>query len=148
MNTAFTAHNELEEKLVAAQSGQLDTDTFMKDLIDAQVFMPVEDEKSEIQGFQKSTRANPLRVTSEDGEEVLILFTSPDRSKEFIRDFPNYNGGLLTELKWILERIGAGVCISINPGLEVGIDFDAQTVEQLIHLAAAQAGVPSDSPAS
>lgn len=128
----FAAHNDLEIKLIAAQQGELDSNAFMQELLVAQVFMPVEDQPSGIQGFQRSAKAKPLTLETEDGQNVLILFTSPERAKPFLEDFPAYQGGLLTEFSWILERIGSGIAISLNPDMEVGIDFDAETVEQLI----------------
>ncbi len=133
MDTEFTAHNELEKKLVSAQQGQLDSADFVSDLMASQVFMPVQDEPGEIQGFQRSSKANPLTLESEDGQNVLVLFTSPERAKPFLVDFPDYQGGLLTDFSWILERIGSGIAISLNPGIEVGIDFDTGMVEQMIH---------------
>lgn len=133
MDQDFTPHNELEIKLVAARQGELDSEQFMQELLGSQVFMPVQDESSGIQGFQRSAKANPLTVHTDDGQNVLVLFTSPERAKPFLVDFPAFQGGLLTELSWILERIGSGIAISLNPGMEVGIDFDAATVEQLIH---------------
>lgn len=139
MEQTFTAHNELETKLVAAQQGQLDSDVFMQELLNAQIFMPVEDEPNQIQGFQRSTKANPLTLESEDGVNVLVLFTSPERAKGFLEDFPAYRGGLLTEFSWVLARIGSGVGVSINPGMEFGIDLDPDTVEQLIHINNARA---------
>lgn len=132
----FHAHNDLEERLVAAQEGRLDSHVFMEELLQSQLFMPVEDDNSGIQGFQKSNRARPLTLDSE-GTQVLILFTSPERAKGFLADFPAYQGGLLTEFSWILERIGSGIGIAINPGWEFGIDFGPETVEQLVHLRAA-----------
>jgi hypothetical protein len=133
METEFTAHNDLETKLVSAIQGQLDSSDFVNDLMASQVFMPVQDEPSEIQGFQRSNKANPLTLESEDGQNVLVLFTSPERAKPFLVDFPDYQGGLLSEFSWILERIGSGIAISLNPGMEMGIDFDAEMVEQMIH---------------
>jgi hypothetical protein len=129
----FTAHNDLETKLIAAQQGELDSDVFMHELLVSQVFMPVEDKPSGIQGFQRSAKANPLTLQTADGQQVLVLFTSPERAKGFVASHPGYEGGLLTEFSWILERIGSGIAISLNPGMEFGIDFDASTVEQLIH---------------
>jgi len=134
MEHTFTAHNDLEEKLVAAQEGRLDSDVFMQQLLDQQLFMPVQDEASEIQGFQRSTRAKPLSVEAEDGTQVLVLFTSPERAKPFLQDFPDYGGGLLSDFSWILERIGSGVAIAINPGIEFGIDLEPDMVMQMIHL--------------
>jgi hypothetical protein len=132
MDQTFTAHNELETRLVAAQQGELDSEVFMEELLVSQVFMPVEDQPSGIQGFQRSAKANPLTIDTEDSEKVLVLFTSPERAKAFLVGFPAFQGGLLTEFSWILERIGSGIAISLNPGMEFGIDFDASTVEQLI----------------
>jgi len=145
MEQTFTAHNDLEEKLVAAQEGRLGSDVFLQQLLDQQLFMPVQDEASEIQGFQRSTRANPLTVEAEDGTRVLVLFTSPERAKPFLQDFPDYGGGLLSEFSWILERIGSGVAIAINPGIEFGIDLEADMVTQLIHLNASRKEQPQAS---
>jgi hypothetical protein len=147
MTEPFSAHNDLETRLVAAQQGELDSEQFMHELLVSQVFMPVEDENSGIQGFQRSARANPLTLHSDEGQHVLVLFTSPERAKPFLADFPAYQGGLLAEFSWILERIGSGIAISLNPGMEFGIDFDASTVEQLIHAGRQQqsAAAPSAS---
>jgi hypothetical protein len=62
----------------------------------------------------------------------LILFTSPERAKTFVRDYPGYDGGILTEFTWILDRLGAGYAISLNPGWEVGIDLDSADVQYLL----------------
>ena len=145
MEQTFSAHNDLEEKLVAAQEGRLDSDVFMQQLLDQQLFMPVQDEASDIQGFQRSTRANPLTVEAEDGTRVLVLFTSPERAKPFLQDFPDYGGGLLSEFSWILERIGSDVAIAINPGIEFGIDLESDMVTQLIHLNASRKEQPQAS---
>ncbi|HFD80681.1 MAG TPA: SseB family protein [Gammaproteobacteria bacterium] len=138
MNQTFVPHNDLETRLVEAQEGRLDGNVFMMELLDQQLFMPVEDEREEIQGFQRSSKARPLTLESEEGFSVLVLFTSPDRAKPFLQDYPDYRGGLLSEFGWILERIGSGVAISINPGLEVGMDLDPDSVAQLIQANAAR----------
>ena len=130
MHDTFDARNELEQKLLAAQEGQLTSDAFMEYLMDTQVFMPVKDSIG-IEGFTGSSKAVPLTLKSEDGIEVLILFTSPERAKEFVRDFPGYEGGLLAEFSWVLERTGSGVGISINPDWPVGIDLEPGMVQQL-----------------
>jgi len=145
MSTDFVAHNELEKKLMAAQQGDMGSSAFMNALLDEQVFMPVEDEPTDIQGFQRSSTANPLTLDAEGGQKVLILFTSPERAKPFLQDFPAYQGGLLTEFGWILERIGSGIAISLNPNMDVGIDFDTDTVHQLILASADKQPIPPES---
>jgi hypothetical protein len=130
MNETFDARNELEQKLVAAQEGQLSSEEFMAYLLDTQVFMPVRDSIG-IEGFTGSDKAIPLTLKTEDDIEILILFTSPDRAKTFLQDFPGFEGGLLTEFKWVLERAGNGVGISINPNWPVGMDMEPEMVRQL-----------------
>ncbi len=130
MHESFEARNDLEQKLLAAQEGRLPENEFMQYLLEAQVFMPVRDSIN-IAGFTGSNKAIPLTVKTEDAVEVLILFTSPDRAKTFVRDHPGYEGGLLVEFKWVLERTGSGVGISINPNWPVGMDMEPEMVQQL-----------------
>jgi hypothetical protein len=130
MQDTFETRNEVEEKLLAAQEGQMSSEAFMEYLMETQVFMPVKDSIG-IEGFTSSDKAIPLTLKTEDNIEVLVLFTSPDRSKEFVQDFPGYEGGLLAEFKWILERAGTGIGISINPNWPVGIDLEPDMVQQL-----------------
>ena len=130
MQELFESRNELEEKLVAAQEGRLASEAFMSYLMDTQVFMPVKDSIG-IGGFTGSDKAIPLTLRTEDDIEVLILFTSPERAKDFVQDFPGYEGGLLAEFRWVLERTGSGVGISINPTYPVGMDMEPEMVQQL-----------------
>ena len=129
MTEAFEPRNELERKLVATHEGHMTQDSFIKELFDEQIFMPVLDDATGIQGLQRSSKAKPLTIQEEGGANVLILFTSPERAKPFVQHFPGYEkGGLLTEFSWVVERIDGNVGIAINPGWDVGIDFDPEMV--------------------
>ena len=130
MHDTFDARNELEVKLLEAQEGQLSSDDFMSYLMDTQVFMPVKDSIG-IEGFTSSDKAVPLTLKTEDDVEVLILFTSPDRAKAFVGEFPGYEGGLLAEFSWVLERTGSGIGISIHPAWPVGFDLEPEMIQQL-----------------
>jgi hypothetical protein len=130
MHDSFDARNELEEKLMSAQEGQLSSESLMEYLMDTQVFMPVKDSIG-IEGFTSGNKAIPLTLKTEDDIEVLILFTNPDRAKVFVQDFSGYEGGLLVEFSWVLERTGSGVGISINPDWPVGMDMEPEMVQQL-----------------
>ncbi|UCC56890.1 MAG: SseB family protein [Gammaproteobacteria bacterium] len=130
MHQTFESRNELEEKLMAAQEGQLPETEFMQYLMDTQVFIPVKDSIG-IEGFTSSDKAVPLTLKTEDGVEILVLFTSPERAKAFLQDYPGFEGGLLVEFKWVLERTGSGIGISINPDWPVGMDLEPGTVQQL-----------------
>lgn len=130
MQDTFDARNELEQKLLAAQEGQLASEALMDYMMDTQIFMPVKDSIG-IEGFTSSNKAVPLTLKTEDNIEVLILFTSPERAKDFVQDFPGYEGGLLAEFSWVLERTGSGIGISINPNWPVGMDLEPDMVQQL-----------------
>jgi hypothetical protein len=130
MHQTFESRNELEEKLMAAQEGQLPETEFMQYLMDTQVFIPVKDSIG-IEGFTASDKAVPLTLKTEDGVEILVLFTSPERARVFLQDYPGFEGGLLVEFKWVLERTGTGIGISINPDWPVGLDLEPGTVQQL-----------------
>lgn len=130
MTPDFQPQNDLERQLIAAQEGQIPPEVFIQTLLGSDVFMPVY-EKHQIGGFATDTKAQPLKVQSEDGKDILVLFTSPDRAKAFVADYPGYGGGLVTEFTWILEKLGIGYGITLNPGQEVGIDFQAQDVARI-----------------
>ncbi|MBU0656970.1 MAG: SseB family protein [Gammaproteobacteria bacterium] len=119
------AMNDAEALLLKAQAGELDSETFMQQLMDVTLFMPIY-EKHQIGGLQPATgdKAIPLTLDDDSGNKVLVLFTSPEMAKVFVRDFPGYGGGLLAEFKWILEKVGVGYSISINPDSELGIDLE------------------------
>lgn len=134
---AIEAKNELEKKLLAAINGELSGEDFMREMMNEQIFIPIKDEAdSGIANFQRSTRATPLVVQDEEGRNILILFTSPERAQEFLAEFPGYGGGLLADFAWIVERMEPGFAIVVNPGLELGMDIDPDDVTWMVaHLA-------------
>jgi len=77
------------------------------------------------------TRPNPLILKEERVLGVLIVFISPEIGKAFLQNHPGNGGDLLTDFKWIVEKIGTNHAISINPENEVGFDLDAEILRQL-----------------
>ena len=132
MSEAFEARNELEKSLLAAQEEKISSDDLLNILMNSQVFMPVQDEKPALLNIQRSTRAQPLVLTAEDSTQILVLFSSPERAKEFMSDYPGFGGGILTEFTWVLEKMGRDFGIALNPGLDVGFDMEPQTVNELV----------------
>jgi len=128
----FETQNELEKQLVNVLEGSIEGDDFIRFLLDAQVFMPIQDETHAIKGFQRSTKAQPLLVDIEEGNQALILFTSPGRARDFVSHYPGYGGGLLTEFSWVLRKLDAPLNISLNPGFEAGFDMDVEMVADLL----------------
>ena len=138
MNELAEARNDLERHVLAAQQGRMTSDDLLRVLMDAQVFMPVADEKPAVLNIQRSTHAQPLFLSGEDGGPVLALFSSPERAKPFVADCPGFEGGLLVEFKWVLEKMGSGYAIALNPGSEIGFDMEPGTVADLVDGLAAE----------
>ncbi|MCX8087435.1 MAG: SseB family protein [Rhodocyclaceae bacterium] len=137
---AINPKNELERQLLAAMHGEMTHEEFMQVLLTQQVFIPIKDDKDHgIVGFQSTTKATPLVVEDEDGQAILVLFTSPERAKEFLADMPGYSGGLLADFSWIVERMEPGFAIVVNPGLDFGIDIAPENVTEMLTMLAAQA---------
>ncbi len=127
----FIPHNDLERQLLDAQEGRLAPDRFMQALLEAQVFLPVQDDPAQVAGLQTSDRAVPLSLTTEDGMTVVPIFTSPDRAQAFLSGFPDFNGGILAEFRWVAARV-PGCGISLNPGWPVGLDVEPEQLRRLV----------------
>lgn len=138
-NQPIEAKNELERKLLAAMSGELSAEDFMRELMSEQVFIPIKDDKdSGIIGFQHTTKATPLVIQDDDGLNIVVLFTTPERAKEFLADTPGYSGGLLADFAWIVERMEPGFAIVVNPGDEFGMDIAPENVTEMLAMLAAR----------
>ncbi len=129
--TDATPRNPLEEQLLAAQEGRIDSDELLQTLMTSQVFMPVQDEKAPVANIQRSTRAQPLVLSGEDDTPILVLFSSPERARPFLQDYPGFAGGILEPFQWVLENMGSGYGIALNPGSELGFDMEPETVADL-----------------
>lgn len=129
---------DLNQLLNQAHQGEVEVEQFMSLFLQTQIFMPVTDPDGSTSeapiGFQKSDKAVPLTLETEDGFKIMVLFSDPQQSKTFLKDFPEYGGGFIAEVPWMLERLGEGMGFSLNPGLENGVDFDPDTVRQLMTL--------------
>jgi hypothetical protein len=130
----MTARNDLEALLEQALTDQISPEDFATRMLDMQVFMPVRDEKHQIAGFQRSTQAEPLVLEDDDGNRALIVFSAPEHAKDFLAQFEGFSGGLLTEFEWVLRRMGDDIGIALNPGMDLGFDFDPGMIAMLCAL--------------
>lgn len=119
--------------MILAQKGTIGVDEFMNTLVESQVFMPVCDELN-IGGFQNTNSAVPLAVRDDNGTNILIIFTSPDRAHSFLQDYLHFNGGMVEIFGKLLQMNGVGYGVTINPGEEVGMDLEPDMVEQIVQL--------------
>lgn len=133
------AKNELEKRLLSAIEGELPAEDFMLEMLAQQVFIPIKDDRdSGVAGLQLTNKATPLVVQDEDGRNILVLFTSPERARDFLADVPGYSGGLLADFAWIVERMEPGFAIAVNPGIELGMDIEPEDVSHMLTLLAAR----------
>jgi len=92
---------------------------------------------SQVGGEQSDNDAQPLLIevdTEEGPQMVMVIFTDPDKSKEFLNHFEEYTGGLLVNMGWIIGRTSDKLGICINPNLELGLDLDPATIQELANL--------------
>lgn len=143
----FQPQNDLERSMLAAQDRTDGAEASMAALVaalmEAQVFMPVKD-ACDRTGTPRESATEPLVLNDEQGEPVLALFTSPERAKAFVRNFPGFAGGLLTDLQEIMARWGVDYAIALNPGGSVGLDLPRAMVRQLGRVLLADASAPAD----
>ena len=125
----FAPTTDIEQKLVDAQEGRLSSEDFMQELLEATMFLPVYDDS--VNGIQLSDKAKPISIELEDGTQIMVVFTSPERAKGFLEQAPGESGGILESFRWIVEHAGTGVGISINPGWDFGLDIEPKMVSQL-----------------
>jgi hypothetical protein len=131
MTEPFIPMNEIEKQLLAAQEGRITGEEFMAQLMKSELFMPILEQPSAVSNLQTSHTAHPLTVEDEEQNQVVVLFTSPERGKFFLQEYPGYSGGLLAEFTWILEKLGSGLGLIINPGLQTGFDMSPEMLRQL-----------------
>lgn len=130
--TDTDARNALEARILDAQEGRITSDDLLETLMGSQVFMPVQDEKAPVLNVQRSTRAQPLVLSAEDGTPILALFSSPERAKPFLENYPGFTGGILESFKWVLQNMGSGYGIMLNPDSGLGFDMEPEIVQGLI----------------
>ena len=81
---------------------------------------------------QRSTRAQPLVLSAEEGTPILVLFSSPERARPFLKDYPGFTGGILESFQWVLQNLGSGYGVMLNPDTDIGFDMEPDTVQELI----------------
>lgn len=132
MNEFHEPRNELEQQLLDAHEGKITSDELLDALLTAQVFMPVQEEKAAVLNVQRSTRAQPLVLSAEEGTPILVLFSSPERARPFLENYPGFTGGILESFQWVLRNLGSGYGVMLNPDTEIGFDMEPDTVQELI----------------
>ncbi|MBL9165260.1 MAG: SseB family protein [Planctomycetaceae bacterium] len=75
--------------------------------------------------------AQPLLLNSSDGEPMLAIFTSIERSKIWSQKQTDFSFGMQVPFEWLLRGTVSGVGLVINPGSTVGLEMSPAGVTQL-----------------
>ena len=101
---------DLEQALADAHQKRMTEDAFLTKLKQAEVFLPVyEDPEAEVSNEVEKTI--PLTFEADDGTQMVAIFTSAERAKP------------------VVEKLERGMGISLNPGLELGIDMVPEMID-------------------
>lgn len=128
----FIPMNDLEFKLMDAHNGLITPPEFLESLRKYEVYLPIYDQRG-ISGFRDAQSTQPLLMENDSGQQALCLFTTPERAKPVVVNYPGYDGGLWVGVPWILETLGAGFHLLINPGWPVWLDLESETLRQSLH---------------
>lgn len=109
----------------------MDFDEIIDKLFTSQVFLPVHDQYN-ITGFQVPDKAIPLSIKDKSRINILVVFFSPDRGREFLKDYAEYQSGRLEDFGKSLLMNGICYRVAINPGREVY--HEPGMVENLVQL--------------
>lgn len=119
----FIAKNPLEEKLIAAQRGQLPTHDFISNLMKIDVYIPsASNVEASGQGFA------PM-LFARNGEVLMTVFTAMARINKYGEQFPfciSMTGAKL--VSWMPPQYG----IVVNPGYRVGLEIPAWGVQEIL----------------
>lgn len=132
---AFEPLNALEDALVEAQAGRLDTQAFLDTLMRAQVYVLIDKDPA---GQDWDNTGTPLVLPNAAGAPVMAMFTAAERSGPWPARIPQFPHGLFTDFRTLVRGIAKDIGIVINPGHPVGLELSADRVEALARGAALQ----------
>ncbi|MCC5860024.1 MAG: SseB family protein [Ectothiorhodospiraceae bacterium] len=121
----FRPLNDLERALVAAQAGEMASETFMRELVASQLSMLVDQEYA---GSRDPAGVRPLVLEGADGVPLLALFTAPARGMPMTRDNPDFPFAVQVGFAWAVGSCDEGMGIVINPGWDTGLTIPPAAV--------------------
>ncbi len=118
----LTPQNALEEALAAGQTGRTSTEAFLKTLVESPIFIPSRQEVRPDGGGLA-----PL-VLEQDGKPFVAVFTSAERA----RSAGPAAFCLQVVAGWALSQTPPGYGLVINPGFPLGLQIDADGVQNIL----------------
>jgi hypothetical protein len=118
MTEQFPA-NELEEGLVAASQGRRTVQSWLEDLAQAKVWVPLDRSDDDDSGT--------MRTITLDAKPYVPVFTSRHQLESTLGAAPMVNPPMNDFVTYLPEGVG----VAINPGGDLGMPLEAAAVQQL-----------------
>jgi len=111
--------NELEEGLIAASEGRRTVESWLKDLAQAKVWVPLEQSDDDAGGT--------MRTITLDAKQYVPVFTSRQQLEGALGAAPMVN----PPMNEFVTYLPGGVGVAINPGGDLGLPLEAAAVQNL-----------------
>lgn len=111
--------NGLEEGLVAASDGRRTVESWLTDLAQARVWVPLEQSDDDAGGT--------MRLITLDAKQYVPVFTSRQQLEGALGVAPMVN----PPMSEFVTYLPGGVGVAINPGGDLGLPLEADTVQRL-----------------
>jgi hypothetical protein len=118
MSEQFPA-NELEEGLVAASEGRRTVESWLTDLAQAEVWVPLEQSDDDAGGT--------MQTITMDARQYVPVFTSREQLESALGVTPMVN----PPMNEFVGYLPGGVGVAINPGGDLGLPLEAAAVQNL-----------------
>jgi SseB protein N-terminal domain len=129
MTNEFRPNNNLEEKLLALYRKEIKIIEFLELLIDSQVVILAD---RDVDISRPSMDFNPLAINSPMGFDVLVTFSSLERAKAALAQYPDYPFALAVDTRWFLLGAYKNAGIALNPGWPYGFELPPEGLQQLL----------------
>jgi hypothetical protein len=129
MMSDFKPNNLLEEKLLAMYRKEVKINEFLEMLLDSQVII-LADRDVDISG--PNMNFNPLAITSPMGYNVLVTFSSIERAKAALSNYPEYKYAVAVDTSWFLLGAYENTGFALNPGWPLGFELPPEGLQQFL----------------
>lgn len=121
----FEPLNDLEEDLLEAHTGEMETVDFIQRMAQSQVALLVDQEFAE---SEHPKGVQPLVLQGSDGEGLLAVFTAPARGYPVTEDHPEFGFSVEVSFAWAVHSTLDGMGVVVNPGWAVGFTIPPEVV--------------------
>lgn len=124
----FEIQNELEFLIQAGRDGKVSIGTVFQCLLRSQVYMVLD---QELKDGKVPEGVKSLMVKSEDGGQMLTVFTGEERARHFLDKQPGYKYPAAFPANLLLDSPENDMGLVINPELSVGVQLSAEVLQSL-----------------